>query len=365
MSIVKSKPTKDGRQYSFKVRYTALDGSNKQYLSKKYALKKEAQEAERQFLLTLTNKTEYSQITFKDLILSYDEFQKSRLKITSYSDYKKFLKYLESLYKVKVLDFNLVHFNQWKNSINKLELSTTYKNNIYKFLRALLHYANKYLDLNVSAITNKLTGFKNPNEIKKEMNFYTYEEFKKFIDQEKDLKYKCFFETLYYCGLRKGEANALTWNDIDMANNTIRINKNLTHKIKGEKYVILPPKTKSSIRILPLPKSLENDIKLLYKEYSKYDNFNKDWFIFGGIFPLADTTIQIHSDKNCNSANVKHIRIHDFRHSCASLLINNGASITLVAKYLGHSNISTTLNTYTHMFKNEFDEIINTINNLK
>ena len=63
-------------------------------------------------------------------------------------------------------------------------------------------------------------------------------------------------------------------------------------------------------------------------------------------------------------AKIKRIRLHDFRHSCASLLINNGASIALVAKYLGHSDISTTLNTYTHMFKNEMSDIINIINNL-
>ena len=64
-------------------------------------------------------------------------------------------------------------------------------------------------------------------------------------------------------------------------------------------------------------------------------------------------------------ANLKQIRIHDFRHSCASLLINSGVSIALVAKYLGHSNISTTLNTYTHMFKTEMEEITKIIENLK
>jgi integrase len=67
---------------------------------------------------------------------------------------------------------------------------------------------------------------------------------------------------------------------------------------------------------------------------------------------------------NEKAASLPHIRIHDFRHSCASLLINNGASIILVSKYLGHSNISTTLNTYSHLYKNQFDEIVNTIDNL-
>lgn len=66
-----------------------------------------------------------------------------------------------------------------------------------------------------------------------------------------------------------------------------------------------------------------------------------------------------------NGYDLKNIRIHDLRHSCASLLINQGVSISLVAKFLGHSNIATTLNTYTHLFKNEFDDIINIINKLE
>ena len=61
---------------------------------------------------------------------------------------------------------------------------------------------------------------------------------------------------------------------------------------------------------------------------------------------------------------VKQIRIHDFRHSCASLLINNGANIMIVAKYLGHAKIDETLNTYSHLFKNKMDDIVNLMNKL-
>ena len=60
-------------------------------------------------------------------------------------------------------------------------------------------------------------------------------------------------------------------------------------------------------------------------------------------------------------ARVKDIRIHDFRHSCASLLIDSGANITLVAKYLGHTKIDETLNTYSHMYQNRLDTIVNII----
>lgn len=219
-------------------------------------------------------------------------------------------------------------------------------------------------DLNIQSLLIKMSGFSNVNDLKKEMCFFTYDEFQLFIKQEKSLKYKVYFEMLYYCGLRKGEANALTWKDIDFNNHSININKNVVLKIKGQEYVLLPPKTKSSIRTLVLHQKLEDNLKLIYNEYAQYTNFSTDWFVFGGIAPLKDTAVANHKNNNCKLAGVKQIRMHDFRHSCASLLINNGASISLVAKYLGHSNISTTLNTYTHMFKNEMSEIVNTINNL-
>ncbi len=83
--------------------------------------------------------------------------------------------------------------------------------------------------------------------------------------------------------------------------------------------------------------------------------------MFGNIDPLAATTLLDRKTKNAFMARIKDIRIHDFRHSCASLLIDSGANITLVAKYLGHSKIDETLNTYSHMYQNRLDTIFNII----
>ena len=74
--------------------------------------------------------------------------------------------------------------------------------------------------------------------------------------------------------------------------------------------------------------------------------------------------LRCRKNKDCKLAEVKQIRIHDFRHSCASLLINSGATINVVAKYLGHTKIDETLNTYSHLFKNQLNEIINIIDKL-
>ena len=208
---------------------------------------------------------------------------------------------------------------------------------------------------------NRFTNFTNPNELKKEMLYYTKEEFNKFINCESDIKWICFFSTLFYCGLRQGEALALNWNNIDFNTKSLKITKILANKIKGQKYTILPPKTKGSYKTIPIPPNLFNKFKELLEEQKKYSNFSYDWFIFGNVFPLATTTIQARRDKLCNLSNVKKIRIYDFRHSCASLLINNGANINLVARFLGHDNIATTLNTYSHFYQSDLTLLVKNI----
>lgn len=96
----------------------------------------------------------------------------------------------------------------------------------------------------------------------------------------------------------------------------------------------------------------------------QFTNYKDSWFIFGADLPLGDDAIRRRKIRNCKLANIKQIRTHDFRHSCASLLINNGADITLVAKFLGHSKIDETLNTYAHMFQNKLTNIIGIIDSL-
>jgi site-specific recombinase XerD len=87
--------------------------------------------------------------------------------------------------------------------------------------------------------------------------------------------------------------------------------------------------------------------------------------VFGNSIPFKESTILFRKNKYCDlTDSKKRIRVHDFRHSCASLLIKNGASIALVSKYLGHAKISITLNTYTHMYKSELENITNLINKL-
>lgn len=93
--------------------------------------------------------------------------------------------------------------------------------------------------------------------------------------------------------------------------------------------------------------------------------FNDSYFVIGDIAPQISSTITARKNRNCEIAGVKQIRIHDFRHSCAFLLIYKGANIITVSKFLGHTKIEETLNTYTHMFSTALDSVVSVIDSLE
>lgn len=250
--------------------------------------------------------------------------------------------------------------------MNETNISTQYKNDILKFLKPVLNYAMTWHDFNLNKVYNKMTKFSNSSDIPKEMMYFTYDQWKKFISVETDLQNKVMFEILYYCGLRKGELRGLTWRNIDLINKTLSVKKQITDRGGTVKeFNFSTPKTKSSIRTLPLNKTLLNDLKTLKDRISHEYGFNDDYFVIGDAFPIASNTITNRKNRNCKLAGVPQIRIHDFRHSCASLLVNNGANITVVAKYLGHTKIEETLNTYTHLFNSALNEVVDLIDKLE
>ncbi len=253
-------------------------------------------------------------------------------------------------------------FEETRKEINKLPLATSYKNDLFKFIKAILNYGSKWYDFNFTPVYNKMTNFTNPNELKKEMLFFTIDEFNQFISVEDDIMFRPLFETLYYMGLRKGELRGLQWKDIDFKNKIMRIYKQIPSIYSMDNYKLSPLKTQNSNRDLPINDLLLADLKRLYNYKKEFKNFSQEWFVFGNDLPLTKDSIRSRKNRNCKLAQVKQIRIHDFRHSCASFLINYGASITLVAKYLGHTKIDETLNTYSHMYQNKLEDIVKLIN---
>lgn len=365
MAIYKSKKTtKDGRQYFFRIKYKDIFGVTHDYSSPKFKNKKDAETEEAKYRIKIQeNNINTSNIKFKDIYNEFIERKKKVDKPQTIRKYEVYFGHLKALHDVKINELSLNQYKKFECYIDGLPFQACYKNKLMGVFKSLIAYSAKYYNTSDS-ILKFVSTFKDINVIKKEMQFFTYEEYKTFDSVINDHEWHTFFELLYFMGSRQGEAQALTWNDIDFNKRTLTINKTLTTKLKGEKYTISSPKTKSSIRTLPIPKNLLNDLKTMYNNAKKYTDYSNDWFVFGNILPLAETTIQKRKNNYCKKANVKQIRIHDFRHSCASLLINKGASIALVSKYLGHANISITLNTYTHMYQSELKNMTNILDKL-
>lgn len=366
MPVYKSKEiTNDGRCWYFRSRYMELDGTKRQFHSKKYLTKKEAVEAEATFLLKAKTEANVSNINFKQLIDIFVAYKNDKVKETTKYNYRNKMHYLEPLYPIKLKDFSIEIFERWKSYVNSNNLSTKYKNDIFKFLKSILNHARDYYDFNFNNVYRKMTNFKNPNELPKEMLAFSYEEFTKFLNFEDDLKFRCAFEILYYCGLRIGELKAITWKDIDFDGKKISINKQVISLYSRNNYQFAPPKTLKSKRILPLPEVLIYDLRRLKEEDRDiFIGFNDNYFVCSDNKPISSTTLTSRKNRNCELAEVKQIRIHDFRHSCATLLIHEGASINVVAKYLGHTKIEETLNTYSHLYTNDLDVMVSLINKL-
>lgn len=213
-----------------------------------------------------------------------------------------------------------------------------------------------------------MLNFTNPNEPKKEMKFYPLEEFNLFLSKEDALRYKCIWKTLFYCGLRCDEARGLTWDSIDFDAKTLTVCKQLANAPVGSgvPYAITYPKTKTNNRKIPICNLLLKDPKRLKQEVCTANNFSNEFYVFvtsSEEIPYNPEYLRQRKMKFLD-VELKVIRLHDFKHSCASLLIDNGTNVTIVAKYLVHSKIGKTLTTYSHLFSCALDNVMNIVNSL-
>lgn len=164
-----------------------------------------------------------------------------------------------------------------------------------------------------------------------------------------------------FYGLRRSEIVGLKWNCIDFERKTITIRHVVTQATVDGKFKIIHKnrtKTKSSTRSLPLVPLFENMLLQMRKEqeHNKVifgDSYCKDYTDYIYVDPFGNLIkpgyVTQHFRLICDKNELKHIRFHDLRHSCATLLYENGVDMKAIQEWLGHSNISTTLNIYTHL----------------
>ena len=196
-------------------------------------------------------------------------------------------------------------------------------------------------------------------------NFYNKDELKKFLDVAKntDLKKYTLFRLLAFSGIRIGECLALTWHDLNYKNNTIAINKTLARTNNGIK--IQTPKTKASNRVISLDVETMQVLKMWQLEQRKQllklgiNSMNKHQLIFSNSKNsfIIVPTVRLAIKQIAKKAGIYPITTHGFRHTHATLLFASGMDIKQVQARLGHSNVQTTLNIYTHAMKDKQDKI--------
>ena len=358
--LKENKITKDGRSWVFIQYSKGLDGKRHQYQSQAYMTEEEAIQAEKIYLNKYKDVEVNPHMTFKEAYTIYYDYQKDKIKDSTLKTYRDRIKYMGLLDNVELVNLNWDLYQKWRAQMNKTNLCDRYKTDIQKFIKQVINFAEKQWDFNLRKFYNKLEPFKTPGALKKEMDFYEREEFFKFISVVDDLRYKCFFELLYYCGLRRSEARGLQWKHIDFNNKTLTVSQqvlNPSNSNASTEWYISSTKTEASNRTIPISTTLLNDLAELKKTNERLSKFKQTWFVLGDDVPMATGRMYFYRDKYAEKAGIRRIRLHDFRHSCASALISGAAPITAVSNFLGHSETTETLETYTHMFKKDLANV--------
>lgn len=282
-----------------------------------------------------------------EVYLEYCEYIENRLKIQTK---KSICERFERIILPILGDYDIYKFNErdyikFQNEIEKRNYSDNYKKSIHCILSGFFNYCVCFLELEKNVIKN--VGPFRKNVSKKERDFYTYKEFKKFIKSVDDIVDNTFFTFLFFTGTRPGEAMALKFSDF--YGSYISINKTISeHCVNGQR-IVNSPKTKQSNRKVKIDFFLKLRLNKLKKYYmQKYNIDDFDFYIFGGIKPLAPTTINRHKENACKKAHIRPIDLHEFRHSHATLLFDKKISVKAIQGRLGHSSSSITLNTYIH-----------------
>lgn len=360
MSTIKKYTKKDGSTaYMFQA-YLGVDpltGKKKRTTRRGFKTQKKAKLALAQLQLEIESnsfsKQDYS--TFKEVYELWFANYKHTVKESS-------AQRVQYLFKNQILPkFGHMRINKINTAVCQKIVNEWNEENaptrLRSYTKKIFTYAMSINIISSNPMDNILIPRKmNPQKVEKE-NFLDrcqLKDFLKLVKQQEPLSIFTMFHVLSYTGLRKGELVALTWNDIDFANQTLSINKT-GYYLNGRPY-ITSTKTNKSTRII----SIGNFTISLLKQWK----LEQKKFLLSRGIPIKSDKKQLvfSNDKNNLIYNAflneilrkypqYNITPHGFRHTHASLLFEAGASIKQVQERLGHTNINTTLEIYTHVTK--------------
>lgn len=362
--------TKRGKVYDVRFRVITLDGKEQQKRLSGYANKTLAKQGYLEFIkdkceliknnpIKRQKRAEQGKETLTIDILSKQYFSSIRNQIKDSTIYEK-QKIFDLVILPRFADCELKHLTKqellsWQDEIWTSKNPRTNEYYSYKYLSKLRTYFSAFLSWcaeRYEGFTNYIPAIKKPKRRtpKKEMQFWTREEFEQFIKVVDDNTYKTLFSVLFFTGRRKGEVLALSPNDVKK--DSISFTKSLTRKtLNNSPYEITTTKTEK-VASTPICEPLKQVL-------SKY-KVPKEQFFFGGDTPLTDNTIRRKFNEWIEVAQVKQIRIHDLRHSFVSMCIHLGASMLTVADLIGDT-LEQITKTYAHLYEEDKQKIINKI----
>lgn len=284
-------------------------------------------------------------ILFEQICEEWLSYKKPRIKESTYSNYKFTIdRFLKVKFKGKTLEFFInYNFNQYIEQLQeRLANKTTRK--IGVILKSILRYAERKYDFDF-----KLDLITLPLIDPKEISIFNEKErlkLEKYLSKSQDIKELGIYISLYV-GLRIGEVCALKWSDIDFENKLI----NITHTLQrvyvdkdDTKVVITNPKTKQSLRKIPIARDLLTKLKEMKKYYE-----NDDYILTGKSDRFVEPIGYRYTYKKVlRECRLQYKNYHCLRHTFATRCIRVGMDVKSLSEILGHSNISVTLSRYVH-----------------
>lgn len=339
--------------------YVKVNLNNKQYCKRGFKTKNEALVFEASLLKSSNNLTSKNH-QVRDLIPLFCKIIKDKTKVTT--AYWKIGVFERHIFKYfddcKIKDITPLKLEVIADRINQFERFKD-KKRLFAMIKEFLEFLMNYgvpRDLNMSMLYTPYQSF--VEEIK--FDYYTREEFNCFLNVIDNPKYKLLFLLLFDYGLRIGECLALRHKDITQTR--VFIKASVANKTGSGRQLYVKPKTKSSIRDYPLL----NSIKKAYKTYVKtLQSYSPEDYIFKGKsndMTIGESPVRRAQKQYEIASGLRHIKLHEFRHSCATELINKGFSPEQVASWLGHSSSEITLKIYFHLFPSRKLEIANYYN---
>lgn len=221
----------------------------------------------------------------------------------------------------------------------------TYLKTIHNQLSAIFNHACRFYNLPKNPA--RTVGNMGKEE-SKEVEFWTVDEFNKFVEAVEDKPYlSCAFKILFWGGLRLGEMLALTVKDFDFESNTININK--SYQRIDRKDVITSPKTPKAVRVVSMPKAVMEEMQNLIACIYGIDKDDR-------IFNFSKSYLHHEMKRGCKASGAKKIKVHALRHSAISLLIEKGFSVVDIGNRVGHESSEITFK-YAHMFPNKQEDM--------